>query len=93
MQWLIFKIVVGVAFAAYMVILMKPAFYLKALDKPTTQMVMFDLGTPSRQRVNDKLQTELIYRAGSIRPLCVEYVLTFPPTGILQDWTWSILCE
>jgi hypothetical protein len=93
MRWLVFKVVFGVVMAAYMVILVKPAFYLKALDKPSTQMVIFELGTPSKQRVNDKLQTELIYRAGSIRPLCVEYVLTFPSNGILQDWTWSILCE
>jgi hypothetical protein len=92
--WGVLKILGGIALACYVVILIKPAFYLVTLDHPSMMVVGMELGTPTKQTTNDKSQLVMVYRAGTIRPLCIEYVLTFHSnTPNLQEWKWSLVCD
>ena len=77
---------------AYGVSLARPAFFLKtqgnhqkALEVPRV------LGPPIRQTVSiDQTQTDFVYRVGDLKPLCVDYTLTFNnSTGDLTSWTWE----
>ena len=93
MGWVAIKFFVGLALAAYVVILLKPAFYLRTMDNASPQYVIFELGPPTRETTNDQSQTQMVYRAGHIRPVCVEYVLNFGSNSAMKDWTWSINCD
>jgi hypothetical protein len=64
----------------------KPGFYLLSLNTPP-QLVM-ELGTPLAERASDN-QLEYFYRAGLVKPFCIDYTMTFI-NGLLTKWTGHI---
>ena len=62
----------------------KPGFYLLSLNTP--QQIALELGPPISERTTD-YQVEYLYRAGTVKPFCIDYAMTFV-NGLLTNWTW-----
>ena len=62
----------------------KPGFYLFSLNTP--QQFLLELGPPVSERTTNH-QVEYLYRAGMVKPFCIDYVMTFA-MGLLTNWTW-----
>ena len=82
---------------SYGAFLAKPAFLLATQwERLYAGHIVTELGEPSRQRViEDQTRLEFVYRRGEIKPLCVDYTLTFDnvqPSKQLTGWAWKF-CE
>jgi hypothetical protein len=65
----------------------KPGFYLLSLNTP--QQIEMELGPPLARKDFDQSQTVFMYRGGMVKPLCIDYEMTFSK-GLLSSWTWHL---
>jgi len=64
----------------------KPGFYLLSLNSP--QQFVMELGAPVAERTSE-YTLEYLYRAGMVKPFCIDYVMTFVK-GLLTKSTWHL---
>ncbi|HEY3196533.1 MAG TPA: hypothetical protein VGJ57_00855 [Nitrospirales bacterium] len=62
----------------------KPGFYMFSLNSPPE--FVLELGPPLVERSSPN-HTEYLYRAGMVKPFCIDYAMTFIH-GRLTTWTW-----
>lgn len=97
------QVIVFVVIGVVLVLYATPAFYLRnGVKKNTPEDVPKYLGMPSQSTDNSDGTTVSIYKVEKIKPLCVEYVLTFKDVltdedasqetisvkRVLNKWTW-----
>jgi hypothetical protein len=82
---ILFFVTLGITLMFSAVSMAKPGFYILS-DLNTPQQFEMELGAPFAQRVSEN-QIELLYRAGMVKPLCIDYEMTFSK-GLLSSWTW-----
>ena len=63
----------------------KPGFYLLSLNTP--QQIEMELGPPLERKNFGEYQTVFTYRGGMVKPLCLDYEMTFVK-GLLTGWIW-----
>jgi hypothetical protein len=82
----LFYLTLGLILMFSIVSMAKPGFYLLSLNTP--QQIALELGPPLTERTSDH-QTEYLYRAGLVKPFCIDYTMTFVK-GLLTKWTGHI---
>lgn len=81
---ILFYATLGIILMYSIISMAKPGFYLLSLSSPN-EFVM-ELGPPVEQR-NSSNKTEYLYRAGTVKPFCMDYGMTFV-NGQLTTWIW-----
>jgi hypothetical protein len=83
MMKFLFYLTLGMILMFSIVSMAKPGFYLLSLNTP--QQIAMELGPPLAERTSE-YQTEYLYRAGLVKPFCIDYTMTFVK-GLLTRWT------
>jgi hypothetical protein len=83
MMKLLFYATLAIILMFSIVSMAKPGFYLLSLNTPP--QITLELGPPFAERTSDN-QTEYLYRAGLVKPFCIDYAMTFVD-GLLTKWT------
>jgi hypothetical protein len=83
---ILFFVTLGIILMFSAVSMAKPGFYILS-DLRTPDQFVMELGAPDAQRVSDPNQVEFLYRAGMVKPFCIDYEMTFSK-GMLSTWTW-----
>jgi hypothetical protein len=83
---ILFFVTLGIILMFSAVSMAKPGFYILS-DLRTPDQFVLELGPPDVQRVSDQNQMEFLYRAGMVKPFCIDYEMTFSK-GMLSNWTW-----
>ena len=83
MMKFLFYLTLGLILMFSIVSMAKPGFYLLSLNAP--QEIVMELGPPLAERYSD-YQIEYLYRAGLVKPFCMDYTMTFV-NGLLTSWT------
>ncbi len=84
---ILFFVTLGIILMYSAVSMAKPGFYILS-DLRTPDQFVMELGPPFAQRVSDQNQVEFLYRAGLVKPFCIDYEMTFSK-GMLSSWTWN----
>jgi hypothetical protein len=85
---ILFYVTLSVILAYSIISMAKPGFYLLSLNTP--QQFVLELGPPVSERTSERAPDyalEYLYRAGMIKPFCIDYVMTFVK-GVVTKWTW-----
>ena len=81
----LFYLTLGLILMFSIVSMGKPGFYLLSLNTP--EQIALELGPPLAERSSDSdYQREYLYRAGLVKPFCIDYTMTFFK-GLLTNWT------
>jgi hypothetical protein len=83
MMKFLFYLTLGLILMFSIVSMAKPGFYLLSLNTP--QEIALELGPPLAERSSD-YHIQYLYRAGLVKPFCMEYTMTFFK-GMLTSWT------
>src|SRR5512132_3041660 len=76
MMKFLFYLTLGLILMFSIVSMAKPWFYLLSLNTP--EQIALELGPPLAERSSDSdYQREYLYRAGLVKPFCIDYTMTF----------------
>ena len=81
---ILFYATLGIVLMYSIISMAKPGFYLFSLNTP--EQIVMELGPPLTERTST-YKVEYLYRAGMIKPFCIDYGMTFVK-GLLTEWTW-----
>ena len=86
---ILFFVTLGIILMYSVISMAKPGFYILS-DLRTPDQFVMELGPPFAQRVSDQNQNQMeyLYRAGLVKPFCIDYEMTFSK-GMLSSWTWN----